>query len=71
MYGGAEALARHINFGNGQGYSAMHFFWLVEEIAELADGPSGCDQLARGGYLFACDFSVARSAVVKEGGEKV
>jgi hypothetical protein len=42
----------------------------VEEIAGLADGPTGCDQLARGGCLFVCDFSVTRSAVLTEGGEK-
>jgi len=42
----------------------------VEEITELADGLTGCDQLARGGCLFACDFSVTRSAVLTEGEEK-
>ena len=38
----------------------------MEEIAELADGPTGCDQLARGGCLFACNFSVTRSTVLTQ-----
>jgi hypothetical protein len=51
MYGGVEALAQHIHSGNRQGYRVMHFFYLVEEIAELADGPTGRDQLARGAFF--------------------
>jgi hypothetical protein len=41
-------------------YSAVHGFWLVEELAELADGPTGCGEVARGGCLFASNVSVSR-----------
>ena len=41
----------------------MHAFWPVEEIAELAGGPTGCGEVARGGRSFTRRFSVARSAV--------
>jgi len=44
-------------------YSAVHAFWPVEEIAELAGGPTGCGEVARGGRSFTWHFSVARSAV--------
>jgi hypothetical protein len=32
----------------------------------LADGPTGCGEMARGGCLFAWNFSVTRSAVPTE-----
>jgi len=48
-----------------QAYSAMHRFWSVE-LAELADGPAGCDEVATGWCLFAWNFSVTRSTVVWE-----
>jgi hypothetical protein len=31
----------------------VHYFWPVEELAELADGPTGCGEAARGGCSFA------------------
>ena len=34
-------------------YSAVHDFWLVEELAELADGPTGCGEVTKGRCLFA------------------
>ena len=39
-------------------YSTLRRFRPVEESAELADGPSGCGEVARGGCLFAWNFSV-------------
>ena len=32
-------------------YSKVHGFWPVEELAELAYGPTGCGEKARGGCL--------------------
>ena len=43
-------------------YSAVHGFWPAEELAELADGPTGCGEVARGGCLFAWNLE---SDVVK------
>jgi hypothetical protein len=34
-------------------YSALHGFWLVQGLAELANGPSGCGEVVKGGCLFA------------------
>jgi len=34
-------------------YSAVHGFWPVEELAELADGPAGCGEVAKG-WVFMC-----------------
>ena len=48
------------------GYSAVHGFWPVEETAELAAGPTGCGDLARGGCSFACNFNATRSTVFTE-----
>jgi hypothetical protein len=42
----------------------VHGFWPVEELAELADGPTGCGEVARGGCSFAWNFSVKRSLVL-------
>jgi hypothetical protein len=33
-------------------YSAVHGFLLVEELAELADRPTGCGEVARGECFF-------------------
>lgn len=33
----------------------------VERLAELADGPNGCGEVARGGCTFALNFSVTSS----------
>jgi hypothetical protein len=41
-------------------------FWPVEELAEVADGPTGCGEIARGGCSFAWNFSVTRSTVLTE-----
>jgi len=30
----------------------VHGFWKAEDLAELADGPTGCGEVARGGCLF-------------------
>jgi hypothetical protein len=35
----------------------------VVEFAQLSDGPTGGGEVARGGCLFAFNFSVARSTV--------
>ena len=43
-------------------YSAVHGFWTAKELAELADGPAGCGEVARGGCLFAWNLRVTRSA---------
>jgi hypothetical protein len=40
-------------FPEGRRYSAVTCFWPVEELAQLADGPIGCGEVARGGCLFA------------------
>ena len=34
-------------------YSAVHGFLPVEELVELADGPTGCVEVTRGRCLFA------------------
>jgi hypothetical protein len=36
----------------------VHGFRPVEKLAELAAGPTGCFEEARGGCLFAWNFSV-------------
>jgi hypothetical protein len=38
--------------------------WPVEELAGLADEPSGNGEVARGECLFASNFSVTRSTVL-------
>jgi hypothetical protein len=47
-------------------YSEVHGFWLVEEVAELVDGPIGCGKVERGGCLFTQNFSVKRASVLVE-----
>jgi hypothetical protein len=44
----------------------MHGFWPVEGLAELVDEPTRCDDVARGGCLFAWNVSVTRSTVLTE-----
>jgi hypothetical protein len=44
-------------------YSALHGFWPVEDLAELANGPGA---VARGGCLFDWNFSVIKSAIFSE-----
>ena len=41
------------------GYCAVLGFWPVE-LAELADGPIGCGEMARSGCSFACNFRVTK-----------
>ena len=48
----------------------MHDFWLVEDLVELADGPTKCGEVARGGCSFACNCCVTRSTLLNKGGEK-
>ena len=43
----------------------------MEDLAELADVPTGCGEVARGGCSYAWNFSVTRSTVLNGGGEKV
>ena len=47
-------------------YIAVHGFWPVEKLVELADGPTGCGEVARSGCLFEWNFSASRSAVLTE-----
>ena len=41
-------------------------FWPVGDLAELADGPTGCGEVARGGYLFVWNLNVTMSTVLRE-----
>ena len=41
----------------------MHGFWPEEKLAKMADGPARCGEVARGGCLFAWNFSVAMLTV--------
>ena len=45
-------------------------FWPADDLPELADGPTGCGEVARGGCFFAWNFSVTRSTVLNGGSEK-
>jgi hypothetical protein len=45
-------------------YSAVHGFWPAEELAGLADGPTGRGGVARGGCLLAWNLRVTRSTVL-------
>jgi len=47
-------------------YSTVHGFWPVEVLAELADGPTGCGEVAMGGCIFVWNFSVTRTAILTE-----
>ena len=44
----------------------MVLFWSVEDLGELADGPSGCGEVASGECLFVWKFSVTSSTVLTE-----
>ena len=44
----------------------MYGFRPVEELAELADGPPGCGEVARGGCAVAWNVRVTRSNVLRE-----
>ena len=43
--------------------NVVQSFWPVEELEELADGPTVYAEVARGGCLFAWNFSLTRSSV--------
>jgi len=49
-------------------YSAVHGLRPVEKLEEPADGSIGSDELAKGGRLFAWNFSVIRSTLLKREG---
>ena len=42
----------------------VHGFWPVEELANLADGPTWRGEVARGGCSLTWDFSVTGSSVL-------
>jgi hypothetical protein len=42
----------------------VHGSWPVKKFAELANGPTECGEVARGGCLCVWDFSVTRSTVL-------
>ena len=44
----------------------MHSFWPVEEIVDLAAGPTGCGEVTRGERRFAWNLNVTRSTVLTE-----
>ena len=46
-------------------YSAVHGLWPVGELADLAGGPTGRGEVARGGCLFAWKFSVTSSTLLR------
>jgi hypothetical protein len=50
--------------------SAVHGFWPVEKLVELAGVLPGCGEMARGGCLFASNYSVTSSTVLAEAGRK-
>jgi len=52
-----------------QRYSALHRSWPVEELAELADGPTGRGEVARGGCSFAWNLC-HKVTCTDRGGEK-
>lgn len=37
----------------------------MQDLAELADDPTGCSEVAKDGYLFSWNFCVTRSAVLR------
>jgi len=43
-------------------------FWPTEDLAELADAPTGCGKVAKVGCLFAWNFRVARSTALTAAG---
>jgi len=48
----------------------VHGFCPVEVLAQLADGPTGCGDVARGGCLFAWNLGATRTVVLTEAERK-
>ena len=48
----------------------MHGLWQGEELAELADGPTACGEVARGGCLLGWNFSMTRATVLTDRGAR-
>ena len=49
----------------------MRGFWPVEELAELANGPTGFGEEAKGVCLFVClEFQCGKVSCNNEGGKK-
>jgi len=44
----------------------VHGFWPVEVLAELANVPTECGEVARGGCIFARNINVIRTAILAE-----
>lgn len=49
---------------------AVHGFWPVEESVDLANGPPGGGELAKGGCFICLELTVIRSTVLRQRGEK-
>jgi hypothetical protein len=47
-------------------YIVLLCFWPVEGIVKLADRPTGCCEVVKGGCPFALNFNVTRSAALTE-----
>jgi len=45
-------------------YSTVHGFWPVQEFVLMANGPTRCGEVARGGCLFAWNVRVTRPPVL-------
>jgi hypothetical protein len=52
--------------GKDTSYSALHGFWVVEELVELAEGPTVCGKVRKNGCLFAWNFRDTQSTVLTE-----
>ena len=46
-------------------YSAVHGFRLAEELAELADGPTGRGEVARGVYLLGTSMVTSSTVLLR------
>jgi hypothetical protein len=46
-------------------YGAVYDFWPVQ-LVELAEGPTGCGEVAMDGCSLAWNFGVTRSAILTE-----
>jgi hypothetical protein len=47
-------------------YSTVLGFWPVQELVLLANGSTRCDEVARGGCLFAWNVRVTRPPLLTE-----